>query len=198
MHRSRVLRGIWLSGFAGICFANCNPRFARNLTFAPRLGDRGRYPPQQMSMNREPIIWRPNAIPQAEWDAKSRDEQISWWRNNSTTDERETKCSMLDVPAHYEKGTITLNECINLIFKRANHEETPQFLIECPDEILIALREQLLHYIGDDHQNWPRTYYMGSHAPWVSPEEIADSRNAEQLELWNGIAILKHHLRNGG
>ena len=43
MHLSRVLRGIWLSGFAGICFANCNPRFARNLTFAPRLGDRGRY-----------------------------------------------------------------------------------------------------------------------------------------------------------
>ena len=43
MHRSRVLRGIWLSVFAGICFANCNPRFDRNLTRAPRLGDRGRY-----------------------------------------------------------------------------------------------------------------------------------------------------------
>ena len=44
MHRSRVLRGFWWSVFAGICFANCNPRFDRNLTRVPRLGDRGRYP----------------------------------------------------------------------------------------------------------------------------------------------------------
>ena len=42
MHRSRVLRGFWWSVFAGICFANYNPRFARNLTRVPRLGDRGR------------------------------------------------------------------------------------------------------------------------------------------------------------
>ena len=43
MHRSRVLRGFWLSVFAGICFANCNPHFARKFTRVPRLGDRGRY-----------------------------------------------------------------------------------------------------------------------------------------------------------
>ena len=51
MHRSRVLRGFWWSVFAGICFANCNPRFDRDLTRVPRLGDRGRYPPQLEPLN---------------------------------------------------------------------------------------------------------------------------------------------------
>ena len=43
MHRSRVLRGFWWSVFAGICFANCNPRFDQDLTRVPRLGDRGAF-----------------------------------------------------------------------------------------------------------------------------------------------------------
>ena len=43
MHRSRVLRGFGWSVFAGICFANSNPRFDLKLTRVPRLGDRGRY-----------------------------------------------------------------------------------------------------------------------------------------------------------
>ncbi|MEM9940917.1 MAG: hypothetical protein AAF939_04965 [Planctomycetota bacterium] len=146
-------------------------------------------------MNREPKIWRSNALPQAEWKANSRDEQISWWQNNSTN-ERKANRSMFDVVEHFEQGTITLNECLNLIYKCANHEETPRFLTECQGEILNALRQQLLHFKGDDQQNWPRSYYIGLEAPWVSSEEVAASRNAEQQELWNGIAILKHHLEN--
>ena len=149
-------------------------------------------------MDREPLIWRPNAIPQVEWDAKSRDEQIAWWKNNSKTGDQNTNRSMFDVPTHYENGTINLNECINLLFKRANHDETPRFLNECPAQILNALREELLHYEGDDPHNWPRTYCMASYAPWVSAKDIEASRDAEQQKLWDGVAILKHHLKNNG
>lgn len=148
-------------------------------------------------MVREPIIWRPNAIPPDEWGAKSRDEQIAWWRESRSEQNTPNKLSMLDAPRLYKNGTITLSECFILICKRASEFEVAEFVTQCPQEILTMLREELSHYEGNDRTKWPRYFYMATYAPWLTPEEVDTSRELEQQALLNGIAILKLHF-NGG
>ena len=149
-------------------------------------------------MESEPIIWRPNSVSPEEWDSKSRDAQIAWWRGNRVHTESTSKPTMSDVPEYYENGTISLSECFYVICKRATDAEVPGFLDECPDEILTMLHDQLEKYVGDDPKMWPRSFSMGSYAPWATAEEIDASRKNEQQLLWNGIAILKRHLNSGG
>lgn len=141
-------------------------------------------------MDREPIFWRPNALAPEEWDAKSRESQIAWWWQNRPQNIPSSRTSMSDVRQHYEKGKITLSECFIMICERATDDETPHFLNECSDQLLTMLREQLGKCHGNDPQEWPRSFFMGSCAPWTTPEEIDASRKREQQLLWKGIETM--------
>lgn len=146
------------------------------------------------AVNQEPIVWRPNSISQEEWDSKSRERQIAWWRETCEKDEINGKRSMIDILKFYEEGVITLSGCTSMICKRANHNEIPDFLNQCPAEIITHLRKFLHRFQGNDPEKWPRSFFMGSYAPWMTVDQIEACKNNEQQLQWNGVTILKQYL----
>ena len=145
-------------------------------------------------MKRENNIWRPNAVSEETWNNKSHSEQAAWWRDKLKSNPA-SKGSMLDVPRLYVDGKIALAECFTLICKRATETAAPEFVEKCPDEILDRLRDELTQYDDNDRSKWPRTIYMASYAPWASQNEIEASLVAEQQQIWDGVAILKRHVK---
>ena len=160
-----------------------------------RLGDHGRYHAQKYLMTREDHIWRPNVIPEETWNAKSAGEQADWWRDKLKSN-LATKGSMLEVPRLYVDGMITLSECFTLICKRATESESSEFVEKCPAEILASLRDELVHHKENDRAGWPRAIHMASYTPWTSEDENETSLVAEQQQIWDGVAILKRHVKN--
>jgi len=76
----------------------------------------------------------------------------------------------------------------------AKRVQTLQYLEvkACPPDILAELKSALSHY-GPDESKWPRMFCMASYFPWVTPEEIAESKRKEQEQIWAGVRLLKEH-----
>src|SRR5262249_55887154 len=145
--------------------------------------------PQGAAMTQERLIWRPNAMPPAVWEAMSRDDQIAWWKAQPPAP-RQPKRHMKEVIAQYNKGNITANEFVCLVCELAALDEIEEFVSACPADLLSILRESLASY-GEDERTWPRTFYSACYAPWVTPEEIEESRRQEQERIWDGVRLLK-------
>ena len=124
-----------------------------------------------LSMTRERLIWRPNAIPPDVWETMSRDDQIAWWKAQEKPPE--PKRHMKVAISMYEKGIVTLGEFVCLVYKLAAAEEIEEFMRLCPPDMLATLKESLASY-GDDEKTWPRVIYSACYASpdlnahWVS------------------------------
>jgi len=90
----------------------------------------------------------------------------------------------------YNKGVITVGGFVCLVYELAAPAEIEEFLSACPADLLSALKESLASY-GEDESTWPRTFCIASYAPWVTPEEIEESRRREQQRIWDGVRLLK-------
>jgi hypothetical protein len=90
----------------------------------------------------------------------------------------------------YNKGIITVSGFVCLVYKLAAPDEIGEFLSACPADLLSKLKESLASY-GADESAWPRTLYDACYAPWVTPEEIDESRREEQERIWDGVRLLK-------
>jgi hypothetical protein len=142
-------------------------------------------------MTRERLIWRPNAIPPDVWETMSRDDQIAWWKAQEKPPE--PKRHMKVAISMYEKGIVTLGEFVCLVYKLAAAEEIEEFMRLCPADMLATLKESLACY-GDDEKTWPRFFSSACHAPWVTLEEIEESRRQERERIWDGVRLLKQYV----
>ena len=102
------------------------------------------------------------------------------------------KPHMLSAVAAYEEGKITKSEFVTLACQLAAPEEIEAFVAGCPPDLLASLRETLVSY-SDDEASWPRTYRMGTYAPWVTPEEVEESQRREQHEIRRGVRLVKEY-----
>jgi hypothetical protein len=143
-------------------------------------------------MTRERLIWRPNAIPLDVWQAMSREDQIDWWKAQPQAPAG-PKPHMKGAIAQYKKGAITDGEFLGLVCKLAAPEEIDEFMRVCPADMLATLKEFLATY-GEDEKTWPRTFYSACYFPWVTAEEIEESRRLQQKQIWDGLRILKKYL----
>jgi hypothetical protein len=139
-------------------------------------------------MTKERMIWRPNEIAPTAWEAMTREEQVNWWKSRRVP--ASPQGHMADAVALYGEGNITQGEFITLVLQLAAPEEIEGFVRACPPALLAALRESLAAY-GDEEAVWPRTYSMASYFPWVTAEEIEESRRREQEVIWRGVRLLK-------
>ncbi len=140
-------------------------------------------------MEREQLIWRPNAIPPEVWEGMNRQDQIAWWESQSKEPPK-PKRHMKGAISHYNKGIITVDGFVCLVCKLAAPDEIEEFVSACPTDLLSALKESLASY-GEDESRWPRTFFSANYAPWVTPEEIEESRRQEQQQIWDGVRLLK-------
>ena len=140
-------------------------------------------------MTQERLIWRPNAVPPNVWEAMSREDQIAWWKAQPTAPPQ-PKRRMKEAISLYNKGAITVGEFVCLVYKLAAPDEIEEFVSACPADLLSGLKESLANY-GDDESTWPRTFYIASYAPWVTPKETEESRQLEQQSIWDGVRLLK-------
>ncbi len=141
-------------------------------------------------MTKERLIWCPNEISPAAWEAMTREEQIQWWK--SRTAPQRPKATMAEAVALYDKGYITVSEFVTRVLELAVPDEIEGCVRACPPELLAALRESLAVY-GEDEAAWPRTFRMGSYFPWVTAEEIEESKRREQQAIWSGVRLLKEY-----
>jgi hypothetical protein len=140
-------------------------------------------------MTRERLIWRPNALPPAVWEAMSREEQMAWW-DSQAKPAPQLKRRMTEAISQYEKGVITAGEFVCLVYELAAPDEIDEFVSACPAELLGILKESLASY-GEDESAWPRTFYIASYTPWVTPEGIEELWRQEQQRIWDGVRLLK-------
>lgn len=141
---------------------------------------------------KERLIWCPNEISLEEWEAMSRDDQIAWWKKDIEPDGPRQKIHMVKAIELYQEGSITGMELVSWAMKYAAVDEIEAFVAACPPDILADLKEHLAHY-GPDEPKWPRTFCMSSYFPWVTPEEIAESKRKEQEQIWAGVRLLKEY-----
>jgi hypothetical protein len=146
-------------------------------------------------MTKDRLIWRPNELSTEDWEAMSRAEQINWWK--ARTERVPPKRRMSEAIRLYQEGNITSGEFATLSMRLAALDELDEFVRACPPELLMTLRDSLAAY-GDDEAAWPRTFFMGSHFPWVGAEEIEDSNRREQEQIWRGVRLLKEFFRAWG
>jgi hypothetical protein len=99
---------------------------------------------------------------------------------------------MADAVALYDKGNNTVSEFVTRVLELAVPDEIEGFVRACPPELLAALRESLATY-GEDEAAWPRTVRMASYFPWVTAEEIEESKRREQQTIWSGVRLLKEY-----
>jgi hypothetical protein len=147
-------------------------------------------------MTKERLIWRPNGISLDQWEKMSREDQIKWWKDHQEKDRQESprpKPHMKEAISLYDRGVITQTEFCVRVAKSAALEEIGEFVRECPPELMSTLKEDLDQY-GPDESRWPRYYSIASFWPWVTPEEIEESRRREQEQIWNGVRLLKERL----
>ena len=144
-------------------------------------------------MTRERLLWRPNEISREEWEAMSRADQIKWWKDHQDKTPY-TKPHMIEAVELYNKGFITQMEFSSFVAKSIAPEELEEFIQACPPDLLAVLKESLASY-GDDETKWPRTFSIASYVPWITTEEINESRRQEQEQIWRGVRILKEYFR---
>ena len=140
-------------------------------------------------MTRERLIWRPNAVLLDVWEVMSREDQIAWWKAQPKP-LPEPKRRMTEAITLYNKGFITAGDFVCLVYKLAAPDEIKEFVSACPADLLSKVKESLVSY-GEDESAWPRNFYSASYAPWVTPEEIEESRQEEQQRIWDGVRLLK-------
>ena len=140
-------------------------------------------------MTQERLIWRPNAIPPEVWEAMSREDQIASWKAQPKAPSQ-PKRRMKEAISQYKKGIITANEFVCLVYKLAAPDEIEEFVSACPVDFLSLLKESLASY-GGDESTWPRTFHSACYPPWVTVEEIEESRRQEQQRIWDGVRLLK-------
>jgi hypothetical protein len=143
-----------------------------------------------VTMTKERLIWRPNEISPAAWEALTREEQIHWWKSRRAP--AQPKAHMAEAVALYDEGNITEGEFVTRVLQLAAPEEIEGFVRACPPGLLAALRESLTAY-GEDEAAWPRTFRMASYCPWVTAGEIEESQRREQQEIWCGVRLLKEY-----
>jgi hypothetical protein len=100
---------------------------------------------------------------------------------------------MLCVIDCYREGTIARGGFCSEVARIAVPEEIQEFLEECPPDLLEALQKDLAVY-GEDEFNWPRTFCIACHAPWLTPEQIEEAQRQEQEAIWNGVRLLKRYI----
>ena len=91
------------------------------------------------------------------------------------------------------EGEITQNEFLACVVRHAVPEQIEAFMAQCPADLLAALRERLEMYdtatgIG------PVTFRLGTYAPWVTDDEIAESQRQDQERVWRGVRLLKGYI----
>jgi hypothetical protein len=90
----------------------------------------------------------------------------------------------------YNKGVLTAGGFVSVVYMLAAPGEIEEFVRACPADLLSLLKESLADY-GEDESTWPRTFCIASYAPWVTPEEIEESRRQEQQRIWDGVRLLR-------
>jgi hypothetical protein len=94
----------------------------------------------------------------------------------------------------YNKGFITRHEFVSSVAKWGSLNEMDEFIRDCPSDLMEYLKAELESY-GVDESKWPRTFRAGSYFPWVTAQEIEESQSQEQECIWNGVRLLKQHIR---
>jgi hypothetical protein len=145
-------------------------------------------------MTKERLIWRPNEISPEEWDALSREEQIQWWKDLEASRPKRAKPHMIHAVDVYNRGDITKTEFGNYVCRLAIRDEMEEFIRLCPPDLMAEIKRMLANHPGDDQTKWPRTFYIACYAPWVTAEQIEESKRKEQEQTWNGIRILKEFI----
>src|SRR4051794_27763418 len=122
----------------------------------------------------ERLIYRPNSFTPEEWDALSRDQQIKWWKDQTSREPKGLPIHPLRAVRLYRKGIITQAEILSVAFMHLTEENMQEFLDGCPAEVLQKLQETVdLLPANDDDQGWSQLVSIeaGSYAPWVTDEE---------------------------
>jgi hypothetical protein len=138
------------------------------------------------------LIWRPNCFSPQEWDRLSRDEQIHWWRDQTTPSG--LPLDPIKVVELYRRGVITLNEFTISVFKYMTESNILDFLRDCPEDLLIALRKESDRLPADDDApGWGRliTISSASYVPWVTPEEIERCREEQRARYRDGLRLFR-------
>lgn len=126
---------------------------------------------------RERIIYRPNAIPAAEWEALSREEQIRWWteREPPPGPPPDPLKELLKEVHRYRRGVLRDSDFISGVFPQLTEQVVREFVEQCPPDLL-----QILQATSDslppetDTVAWGEMVSVGGFcfAPWVTPEDI--------------------------
>jgi len=145
-------------------------------------------------MAKERLIWRPNEIAPRVWEAMSREDQIAWWKAQQQPSA--PKLPMRALIGEYDEGNLTLSGFVCYVCQLAAVDEIDDFMRACPEDLLAELRNALAAY-GDDENNWPRTFHIACHAPWVTDAEIVESQRREQERIWLGVKLLKPYFSQG-
>lgn len=144
-------------------------------------------------MSRERLIWRPNNIPLDVWEAMSREDQIAWW-DAAFKAPPQPKPHMKKAIYQYQRGATTKHGFLGDVYALAAEDEMVEFLEVCPADLLSLLKESLAGF-GPEKSDWPRILSSACHAPWVTMEQIEESRRREQQQIWDGVRILKRWVK---
>jgi hypothetical protein len=136
-------------------------------------------------------IWRPNSVSPAEWDRRSREQQIEWWK---AKERNRPAADPLRVADLYHKGIITEAEISAFVFEKLTEENVQSFLDRCPSDVLLQLRQdsESLPADGDD-PGWAKLLRFGivCYAPWVTEQEIRHGQQERDRRFRQGVQVFR-------
>jgi hypothetical protein len=144
-------------------------------------------------------IWRPNAYSKDKWNALSRDEQIQWWKRQAAP---KSPPSPLKIVKLFERGIVTENHLCIAVLESLTDTNIREFVEGCPANIL----QVISHYAqkcpnDDDDTGWEQKMQIAStpyHPPWVTEDEIKQSRLETDRRFREGVRLLRHQLLRCG
>lgn len=142
----------------------------------------------------EPLIYRPNSFSPEAWDALTRDEQIEWWKNQ-TTSTSYSSGSPLRVVQLYERGVYSMSEVPFQILTRLTQDNVFEFFKECPRHFIQFVAQVAAELPKDDDDiEWEqlRFIHAGSYDSWVTSEEIELDQSKIKKRIRTGTKIFRN------
>jgi hypothetical protein len=146
-----------------------------------------------MTMN-ERHIWRPNSFTPEEWEKLSREQQITWWKDQVEPEPKGPAIHPLWAVRGYAKGIITKAECLAFVFTRLTEGNEKEFLVGCPADVLRQLQEEADRLpANDDDQGWGQLISIESacYFPWVTDQEIQQGQKETRRRFREGVAVFR-------